>query len=302
MLYEFSSHHDDTQQHHGSGCKDNCERHTLDDLQGKPGGKDIVPEQTECKDHKTNAEPRPLDVVPTRAGMICYLAHDDCEYPDGRMLEAVIAKTRPEPKKQLAHGANLNHAEDSRCNADEGLLDAAERIKAAWRVVHIAEDFVILFLENLVQLHAIDSSTGEDGNQEMGKLVVDNADCSNTGIVEPCRLSAERFHDKPETQVPAKPFDSKNHHNGQDKALSLPGIEMFKNPAAVHTITFRTHWHSQVPSRFKQQSFGTCHGGKLADAIRQRQAYWQSGLFALQMHKYRYRFMSSSSCYDLIIP
>lgn len=214
MLYEFSSHHDDTQQHHGSGCKDNCERHTLDDLQGKPGGKDIVPEQTECKNHKANAEPRALDVVPARAGMICYLAHDDCEYPDGWMLEAVIAKTRPEPKKQLAHGANLNHAEDSRCNADEGLLDAAERIKAAWRVVHIAEDFVILFLENLVQLHAIDSSTGEDGNQEMGELMVDNTDCSNTGIVEPCRLSAERFHDKPETQVPAKPFDSKNHHNG----------------------------------------------------------------------------------------
>lgn len=293
MLYEFSSHHDDTQQHHGSGCKDNCERHTLDDLQGKPGGKDIVPEQTECKDHKTNAEPRALDVVPARAGMICYLAHDDCENPENRVLETVIAKTRPEPKKQLAHGANLNHAEDSRCNADEGLLDAAERIKTAWRVVHIAEDFVILFLENLVQLHAIDSGTGEDGNQEMGKLVVDNADCSNTGIVEPCRLSAESFHDKPETQVPAKPFDSKNHHNGQDKALSLPGIEMFKNPAAVHTITFRTHWYSQVPSRFKQQSFGTCHGGKLADAIRQRQAYWQSGLFALQMHKYRYRFMSA---------
>lgn len=173
--------------------------------------------------------------------MIRYLAHDDCENPESRVLETVIAKTRPEPKKQLAHGANLNHAEDSRCNADEGLLDAAERIKAAWRVVHIAEDFVILFLENLVQLHAIDSSTGEDGSQEMGKLVVDNADCSNTGIVEPGRLSAERFHDKPETQVPAKPFDSKNHHNGQDKALSLPGIEMFKNPAAVHTITFRTH-------------------------------------------------------------
>ena len=302
MFYEFCSHHDDTQEHHGSGCKDNSERHTLDDLQGKPGGKDIVPEQTEGKDHKTNTEPGTLDVVFAWACMIRYLAHDDCENPDSWMLEAVIAKTRPKPKKQLAHGANLNHAEDSRCNADEGLLDAAERIKAAWRVVHIAEDFVILFLENLVQLHAIDSSTGEDGNQEMGKLVVDNADCSNTGIVEPCRLSAERFHDKPETQVPAKPFDSKNHHNGQDKALSLPGIEMFKNPAAVHTITFRTHWHSQVPSRFKQQSFGTCHGGKLADAIRQRQAYWQSGLFALQMHKYRYRFMSSSSCYDLIIP
>lgn len=268
VLYEFSDHHDDAQQHHGSGCKDNCERHTLDDLQGKPGGKDIVPEQTECKDHKTNAEPRPLDVVPTRAGMICYLAHDDCEYPDGRMLEAVIAKTRPEPKKQLAHGANLNHAEDSWGNADEGLLDAAKRIKAAWRVVHIAEDFVILFLENLVQLHAIDSSTGEDGNQEMGKLVVDNADCSNTGIVEPCRLSAERFHDKPETQVPAKPFDSKNHHNGQDKALSLPGIEMFKNHAVAHTITFRTLWYVQVPSRFKQQNFGTRHNGNLENATR----------------------------------
>ena len=66
---------------------------------------------------------------------------------------------------------------------------------------------------------------------------------------------------------------------------------MFKNHAATHTITFLTLWHSQVPSRFKQQSLGTCHGGKLADAIRQRQAYWQSGLFALQMHKYRYRFM-----------
>lgn len=276
MLYEFSNHHDDAQEHHGCGCKDNGECHTLDNLQSKPGGKDIIPEQTKCKDHKTNAEPRPLDVVFAWACMICYLAHDDCENPESRVLETVIAKTRPEPKKQLAHGANLNHAEDSRCNADEGLLDAAERIKAAWRVVHIAEDFVILFLENLVQLHAIDSSTGEDGNQEMGKLVVDNADCSNTGIVEPCRLSAERFHDKPETQVPAKPFNSKNHHNGQDKALPLPGIEMFKNPAAVHTITFRTHWHSQVPSRFKQQSFGICHGGKLADAIRQRQAYWQA--------------------------
>lgn len=214
MLYEFSNHHDNAQEHHGCGCKDNGECHTLDDLQGEPGRKDIVPEQTECKDHKANAEPRALDVVPARAGMICYLAHDDCEYPDGRMLEAVIAKTRPEPKKQLVHSANLNHAEDSRCNADEGLLDAAERIKAAWRVVHIAENFVILFLENLVQLHAIDSSTGEDGNQEMGKLVVDNADCRNAGIVEPCRLCAERFHDKPETQVPAKPFDSKNHHNG----------------------------------------------------------------------------------------
>lgn len=276
MLYEFSNHHDDAQEHHGCGCKDNCERHTLDDLQGEPGRKDIVPEQTECKDHKADAEPRALDIVPARAGMICYLAHDDCEYPDGRMLEAVIAKTRPEPKKQLAHGANLNHAEDSRCNADEGLLDAAKRIKATRCVVHIAENFVILFLENLVELHAIDSSTGEDGNQEMGKLVVDNADCRNAGIVEPCRLSAERFHDKPEAQVPAKPFDSKNHHNGQDKALSLPGIEMFKNHAAAHTITFRTLWHSQVPSRFKQQSFGTCHGGKLADAIRQRQAYWQN--------------------------
>lgn len=214
MLYEFSSHHDDAQEHHGCGCKDNGECHTLDDLQGEPGRKDIVPEQTECKDHKTNAEPRALDIAPARAGMICYLAHDDCEYPDGRMLEAVIAKTRPEPKKQLAHGANLNHAEDSRCNADKGLLDAAERIKATRCVVHIAENFVILLLENLVQLHAVDSSTGEDGNQEMGKLVVDNADCSNTGIVEPCRLSAESFHDKPETQVPAKPFDSKNHHNG----------------------------------------------------------------------------------------
>ena len=164
MLYEFSNHHDDAQEHHGCGCKDNGECHTLDDLQGEPGRKDIVPEQTECKDHKTNAEPRALDVVPTRAGMICYLAHNDCEYPDGRMIEAVIAKTRPEPKKQLAHGANLNHAEDSWGNADEGLLDAAERIKAAWRVVHIAENFVILFLENLVELHAVDSSTGEDGN------------------------------------------------------------------------------------------------------------------------------------------
>ena len=268
MLYEFSNHHDDAQEHHGCGCKDNGECHTLDDLQGEPGRKDIVPEQTECKDHKTNAEPRALDIVPARAGMICYLAHDDCEYPDGRMLEAVIAKTRPEPKKQLAHSANLNHAEDSRCNADEGLLDAAERIKAAWRVVHIAEDFVILFLENLVQLHAIDSSTGEDGNQEMRKLVVDNADCSNTGIVEPCRLSAERFHDKPETQVPAKPFDSKNHHNGQDKALPLPGIEMFKNHAVAHTITFRTLWYVQVPSRFKQQNFGTRHNGNLENATR----------------------------------
>lgn len=276
MLYEFSNHHDDAQEHHGCGCKDNYECHTLDDLQGKPGGKDIVPEQTECKDHKADAEPRALDVVPARAGMICYLAHNDCEYPDGRMLEAVIAKTRPEPKKQLAHGANLNHAENSRCNADEGLLDAAERIKAAWRVVHIAENFVILFLENLVELHAVDSSTGEDGNQEMGELMVDNTDCRNAGIVEPCRLSAKRFHDKPETQVPAKPFDSKNHHNGQDKALSLPGIEMFKNHAAAHTITFLTLWYVQVPSRFKQQNFGTCHGGKLADAIRQRQAYWQA--------------------------
>ena len=268
MLYEFSDHHDDAQEHHGCGCKDNRECHTLDDLQGEPGGKDIVPEQTECKDHKADAEPRALDVVPARAGMICYLAHDDCEYPDGRMLEAVIAKTRPEPKKQLAHGANLNHAEDSWGNADEGLLDAAKRIKAAWRVVHIAEDFVILFLENLVQLHAIDSSTGEDGNQKMGELMVDNTDCSNTGIVEPCRLSAERFHDKPETQVPAKPFDSKNHHNGQDKALSLPGIEMFKNHAAAHTITFRTLWYVQVPSRFKQQNFGTRHNGNLENATR----------------------------------
>ena len=214
MLYEFSDHHDDAQEHHGCGCKDNGECHTLDDLQGEPGGKDIVPEQTEWKDHKADAEPRALDVVPARAGMICYLAHNDCEYPDGRMLEAVIAKTRPEPKKQLAHGANLNHTEDSRCNADEGLLDAAERIKAAWRVVHIAENFVILFLENLVELHAVDSSTGEDGNQEMGELMVDNTDCRNAGIVEPCRLCAESFHDKPETQVPAKPFDSKNHHNG----------------------------------------------------------------------------------------
>lgn len=214
MLYEFSNHHDDAQKHHGCGCKDNGECHTLDDLQGEPGRKDIVPEQTECKDHKANAEPRALDVVPARAGMICYLAHDDCEYPDGRMLEAVIAKTRPEPKKQLAHGANLNHAEDSWGNADEGLLDAAERIKATRCVVHIAENFVILLLENLVELHAVDSSTSEDGNQEMGELMVDNTDCSNTGIVEPCRLSAERFHDKPETQVPAKPFDSKNHHNG----------------------------------------------------------------------------------------
>ena len=57
-------------------------------------------------------------------------------------------------------------------------------------------------------------AAGEDGNQEMGKLVVDNTDCRNAGIVEPCRLCAESFHDKPETQVPAKPFDSKNHHNG----------------------------------------------------------------------------------------
>lgn len=214
MLYEFSNHHDDAQEHHGCGCKDNGECHTLDDLQGEPGRKNIVPEQTECKDHKSNAEPRALDVVPARAGMICYLAHDDCEYPDGRMLKAVIAKTRPEPKKQLAHGANLNHAEDSWGNADEGLLDAAKRIKATRCVVHIAENFVILFLENLVELHAVDSSTGEDGNQEMGELMVDNTDCSNTGIVEPCRLSAESFHDKPETQVSAKPFDSKNHHNG----------------------------------------------------------------------------------------
>ena len=200
--------------------------------------------------------------------MIRYLAHDDCENPDSWMLEAVIAKTRPEPKKQLAHGANLNHAEDSRCNADEGLLDAAERIKAAWRVVHIAEDFVILFLENLVQLHTINSSTGEECDQEMGKLMVDNADSRDAGIVEPCCLGAERFHDEPETQVPAKPFDGKNHHNGQDKALSLPGIEMFKNHADVHTITFRTIWNSQVPSRFKQQSFGTRHNGNLADATR----------------------------------
>lgn len=268
MLYEFGSHHDDAQEHHGCGCKDNGECHTLDDLQGEPGRKDIVPEQTECKDHKADAEPRALDIVPARAGMICYLAHDDCEYPDGRMLEAVIAKTRPEPKKQLAHSANLNHAEDSWGNADEGLLDAAKRIKATRCVVHIAENFVILFLENLVQLHAIDSSTGEDGNQEMGKLVVDNADCRNAGIVEPCRLSAERFHDKPETQGPAKPFDSKNHHNGQDKALSLPGIEMFKNHAVAHTITFRTLWYVQVPSRFKQQNFGTRHNGNLENATR----------------------------------
>lgn len=200
--------------------------------------------------------------------MICYLAHDDCENPESRVLETVIAKTRPELKKQLAHGANLNHAKDSRCNADEGLLDAAERIKAAWRVVHIAEDFVILFLENLVQLYAIDSSTGEDGNQEMGELMVDNADCRNAGIVEPCSFCAESFHDKPKAQVPTKPFDSKNHHNGQDKALSLPGIEMFKNPAAVHTITFLTLWYVQVPSRFKQQNLGTRHNGNLANATR----------------------------------
>lgn len=268
MFYEFGSHHDDTQKHHGSGCKDNGECHTLDDLQGKPGGKDIVPEQTESKDHKANAEPRALDVISARAGMICYLAHDDCKNPESRMLEAVIAKTRPEPKKQLAHGTNLDHAKDSRCNADEGLLDAAERVKAAWCVVHITENLIVLFLENLVQLHAIDSSTSEDGDQEMGELMVDNADCRDAGIVEPCRLCAEGFHDKPETQVPAKPFDGKNHHDSQDKALSLPGIEMFKNHAAVHAITFRTHWYSQVPSRFKQQSFGTRHNGNLADATR----------------------------------